>query len=251
MEINYKTAGQGDYVFLLHGWGANIDLFKGLMEVLSARYTVVAADMPGFGGTAEPPGPWNVDDYTDLMIEFIAGFKPGRVILLGHSFGGRVIIKMMNRDGLPFEVEKIILTGSAGIRPKRSLQYKLKVASYKIGKAVLGLAPVRWLFPEALEDFRRRAGSADYAAASPVMRQTLVRVVNEDLTGLLGSIRAPVLLVWGVNDTATPLADGLLMEKIIPDAGLVRIAEAGHYAFLEQPFVFHRVMKSFLRMEDL
>lgn len=251
IKINYQAAGQGDYIFLLHGWGADAGLFAGLMEMLSAKYTAVAPDLPGFGGSVEPPCAWSVDDYTDLMIEFMADFNPGRVILLGHSFGGRVIIKLMNRSGLPFEVEKIILTGSAGIRPKRSLKYKCKVAVYKAAKAVLNFAPVRLLFPDALENYRRKMGSADYAAASPVMRQTLVRVVNEDLTGLLGTVRAPVLLVWGVNDTATPLADGKLMEKLIPDAGLVEIAGAGHYSFLDQPFIFNRVMKSFLQMEDL
>ena len=250
IKINYKMAGQGDYIFLLHGWGAHAGLFTSLIELLSARYTVVAPDMPGFGATAEPPQPWCVDDYTDLIGEFIASFNPGKVILLGHSFGGRVIIKLMNRAGLPFAVDKIILVDSAGIRPKRSLKYKLKVLSYKAAKAALGFAPVRLLFPDALENYRKRMGSADYAAASPIMRQTLVKVVNEDLTALLSSIKAPALLVWGVNDTATPLADGKLMEKLIPDAGLVQIADAGHYSFLEQPFIFNRVMKSFLQMEE-
>ncbi len=244
IKINYRVAGQGDYIFLLHGWGANIELFNNLIELLSAKFTVVALDMPGFGKSAEPPEAWDVDKYTDFVLDFIAEFKPEKVTLLGHSFGGRVIIKMLNRKDLPFSVDKIILTGSAGIRPKRSMKYKLKVASYKAAKSVLRF------FPGALENYRKKMGSADYAAASPVMRQSLVKVVNEDLTHLLSSIKVPALLIWGTNDTATPVADGKQMEKLIPDAGLVVLENAGHYAFLDQPYVFNRVIKSFMKMEE-
>ncbi len=248
LNINYEKRGEGDFVLFLHGWGANITLFDGLMNLVSQRYTALALDMPGFGKSDEPSEPWCVDDYVDFVLKFIDIFKPERLVLLGHSFGGRVIIKMLARE-LPFEVKKIILVDAAGIKPKKSLKQKASLAVYKVGKAVLSFKPIKAMFPNALDNMRKKRGSADYNSATPVMRQTLVKVVNEDLTHLLPSIKASSLLIWGTLDTATPLSDGELMEKLIPDAGLVKVNGAGHYSFLEAPDLVARVVASFLKIQ--
>ena len=104
------------------------------------------------------------------------------------------------------------------------------------------------MFPDALENLRKRNGSADYNAASPIMRQTLVKVVNEDLTDLMPNVKAPTLLVWGTADDATPLSDALIMEKLMPEAGLVKFEGAGHYSFLERAPQFGRVLASFMNI---
>lgn len=106
------------------------------------------------------------------------------------------------------------------------------------------------LFPDALNRFQKKFGSADYAAASPVMRGSLVKAVNEDLEPLLPQITAETLLIWGDKDTATPLSDGRKMEKQIKGSGLVVFSGAGHYSFLEQPYLFAKVIKSFLNIGD-
>lgn len=102
--------------------------------------------------------------------------------------------------------------------------------------------------PNALDNLRKKNGSADYNAASPIMRQCLVKVVNEDLTPLISNIKASTLLIWGEKDDATPLSDGQLMEKLIPDAGLVVLENSGHYAFLEQGVRFCRIISSFFNI---
>ena len=236
IKINYDVRGQGEPVLLLHGWGANIKLFDNLMSLLAAKYQVFALDMPGFGESMEPPAPWCVDDYTDFVLKFIEEQGIKKATLLGHSFGGRVIIKMLSRGSLPFEPLRVILVDAAGIKPKRKLKNVIKVRIFKK------------LYPDALEQLRKKNGSADYNAASPLMRQCLVRVVNEDLTHLLPNIKVPTLLVWGENDTDTPLKDGQLMEQLIPDAGLVTLKNAGHFSFLEQQFTFNRVIASFMKL---
>ena len=248
--INYEQKGSGELVVLLHGWGSNIKLFANLIDLLSAKYTVVAMDMPGFGESEEPKTPWCVDDYVQFVIDFLKDYDTKEVTLLGHSFGGRVIIKMHSRESLPFKVKKVILVDSAGIMPPKSNKKSWRTRYYKMGKAVLSTKLVQKLAPDALENFRKKMGSADYAAASPMMRQVMVKVVNEDLEPYLPNIKCPTLLVWGVNDTATPLSDGEKMEKLIPDAGLVRLENAGHYSFLEQQFTFNRVMCSFMNIEE-
>ena len=249
IKINYEQKGEGDLIVLLHGWGSNIKLFANLIDLLSKKYKVVAMDMPGFGESAEPPSAWCVDDYVDFVIDFLKDYNTDKVMLLGHSFGGRVIIKMNSRKNLPFKITKVILVDSAGILPPKSNKKSFRTYYYKAGKAVLSTAIAQKLAPDALENFRKKMGSADYAAASPLMRQVLVKVVNEDLEPLLPNIKCPTLLVWGVNDTATPLSDGEKMEKLIPDAGLVKLENAGHYSFLEQQFTFNRVMSSFMKLD--
>lgn len=250
ISINYEQKGSGDLIVLLHGWGSNIKLFANLIELLSKKYTVVAMDMPGFGESEEPPSAWCVDDYVQFVIDFLKDYDTKQVMLLGHSFGGRVIIRMHARKSLPFDITKVILVDSAGIMPPKSNKKSWRTRYYKLGKAFLSTKLMQKLAPDALENFRKKMGSADYAAASPLMRQVMVKVVNEDLEPYLHLIKCPTLLVWGVNDTATPLSDGEKMEKLIPDAGLVKLENAGHYSFLEQQYTFNRVMCSFLKIED-
>ncbi len=248
IETAYTDCGEGTFVFMLHGWGSKKELFAPIVDLLSAKYRVIAPDLPGFGKTQEPPGSWDVGSYADFIIRFIESFDAKHVILLGHSFGGRIIIKMASRSSLPFSIDKIILTGSAGILPKRSMGYYIRTRTYKMAKAFLKCPPVKKLFPNALSKLQKNAGSSDYAAASPVMRSVFVRVVNEDLAPLLPKIQAETLLIWGKNDDATPLADGIQMERDIPDAGLAKIAGAGHYAWLDQPYVFANILRSYLKL---
>ena len=142
-------------------------------------------------------------------------------ILIGHSNGGRVILRLLSRPGGTLRAKKAVLIDSSRLPARHGPGYYLKVYTFKAGKAVLRLPGVRRLFPHAEEKWKARHGSSDYQKASPVMRQTLVRLLHEDLTDCLPKIQASVLLIWGDLDTATPLADAKVMEKAIPDAGLV------------------------------
>lgn len=250
ININYDEKGEGELIVVLHGWGSNITLHANMIELFSKNYKVVAMDMPGFGKSDEPPTAWCVDDYVQFVVDFLADYKNKKIIFLGHSFGGRVTIKMCNRNDLPFTVDKAILVDSAGIMPPKTNKKSWRTRFYKLGKWFLSTKIMQKTAPDALENFRKKMGSADYAAASPLMRQVLVKTVNEDLEPLLPNIKCPTLLVWGVNDTATPLSDGEKMEKAIPDAGLVKLENAGHYSFLEQQFMFNRVMCSFLKIDS-
>ncbi len=245
IKTNYKMTGEGEIVLFLHGWGANIELFDKLMTAVSEKYTALALDLPGFGQSEEPPEPWSVDDYVNFVNAFLdqLGVKP--VCLIGHSFGGRIMIKELSGNLLP-SVTKAVFIDSAGIKPKKTVKQKLSLACYKVGKAFLSFKPIKALFPDALDNLRNKRGSADYKNSTPTMRATLVKVVNEDLTELLPKIQVPSLLIWGTADTATPISDGETFEKLILDAGLVRVTGAGHYSFLQAPELTERAIRSFL-----
>lgn len=255
ISVNYEVKGSGsEYVFILHGWGANIGVYTSVSDLLSQKFTVVSLDFPGFGGTPEPPDVWSVSDYADFTVKFISSFGVKNVILFGHSFGGRVIIKMASLPELPFNISKIIFADSAGVMPVRGKKQNFRIKVYKTGKFFLSLYPVRKLFPEALESLRKKFSSADYASASPLMRGVLVKTVNEDLTSLLKNIKCQTLLIWGANDTATPFSDAQVFEREISssgtDVGLCKIDNAGHYSFLDQPYVFQNILKSFLKIGE-
>lgn len=236
-------------MLFLHGWGSSFDVFTPFLERLKNHCRVCALDMPGFGQSQEPPGPWDVAKYADFVAKFIRYLGLTRVILIGHSFGGRVIIKLAGRETPPFEIPKIILVDSAGIKPAKSFKAKIRQILYKTVRRLISIHLVEKLSPGLLERWRRKHASRDYLAASPLMRQVLVKTVNEDLRRHLPLIKPPTLLLWGANDTATPLMDAHIMESLIPGAGLAILPQAGHYSFLDQPAIFGRALDSFLNIK--
>lgn len=250
-ETVYTDTGNGETVVFLHGWGSNRKLFNGLINSISEKYNAIAPDLPGFGDSPEPKEAWDVGKYADYVIKFLKQLNIHKVILIGHSFGGRIIFKLFEKENLPFEIKKIVLIDSAGVKPKKTTVQKIKQRIYKISRGILSSKPFTALFPDALENLRRKNGSADYNAASPIMRRCLVLAVNEDLTHIFSSVNVPTLLIWGECDDATPISDAKLMEKLIPDSGLVTLEGAGHYSFLEQPEICRRVLRSFLNITNL
>ncbi len=249
LNINYFEKGEGELCVLLHGWGSNISLFESMTDnVLVKKYKVVAMDLPGFGGSDEPKEPWSVDDYADFVLEFLKEYNAKKITFLGHSYGGRIIIKLMSRKDLPFTAEKIILTDSAGVLPKKSFRQKAKIKIFKVSKAVLNLSVIHKLFPDAIEKLKNKNGSTDYKNASPVMRKALVMAVNEDLTHLFANLTCPVWLAWGKLDTATPLDDAYIMNKAMPNSYVTVFENSGHYAFLDEMFDFNRELKKFLEI---
>ncbi len=248
-KINYKISGEGKTVIILQGWGTELSLYNPIAQILSPKYRVIQLDLPGFGKSDEPREAWDVEKYVEFFLKFVETFKLNEVFLIGHSFGGRMIIRLASRDKLPFAIRKLVLIDSAGILPKKSFKQKFKIKIYKFISRCAKLKIVQLTCPELINNWRNKQGSEDYRNASPMMKQCLVKTVNEDLTDRLRSIQAETLLIWGENDTATPISDAHKMEQMIPHAGLVVLKGAGHYSFLEQPYIFDRVIKSFFEIE--
>ncbi len=247
LRAKFLTRGEGakgkPEVILLHGWGCDHTIWTTVQEHLTGvGFRVTALDFPGFGGSDEPPVPWGMEDYTAWFERFIAARGIVNPVLVGHSFGGRVSLIYSSRN----TVSKVVLVDAAGVKPRRSPKYYIKVWSFKALKRLAPLFLGRKKANELIDRRRAKAASADYKAASPVMRGTLSRVVNEDLRRYMPKITAPTLLVWGDKDTSTPLRDAKIMERLIPDAGLVVFPGAGHYSFLERFPRFTAILDSFL-----
>lgn len=246
LRMRYDCLGEGPQaVIVMHGWGCKAATVQILADAASASGTTVYnLDLLGFGDSQEPPAHWGVYDYAHFIEKFADTLGISRPVLIGHSYGGRIAIVYASER----PVEKVILVDAAGIKPRRSLRYYLKVYAFKAAKHILPLILGRRRGERIIDSMRGKSGSADYKAASPVMRRIMSTSVNQDLKHLMPSIKAPTLLIWGENDTATPLRDARTMEKLIPDAGLVLYEGCGHYSFLERPGQTAAVIKSFLKI---
>lgn len=242
VALHYTVQGRGNPLILMHGWGCTHSTVESIAAVASKTNTVYNVDFPGFGDSPEPPSVWGVEQYTRLIEGMSTQLGLKNPILIGHSFGGRVGILYASRN----IVSKLILVDAAGVKPKRSIKYYIKVYSFKAMKHLMRLIYGKEKAAAKIEAQRARRGSSDYASASPKMRAILSRCVNEDLQSEMPKIKAPTLLIWGENDTATPMRDARIMERLIPDAGLVSFPGCGHYSFLDNPIQFAAVLKSFL-----
>jgi len=253
LSVSYSRVGLGQQkpLIILHGWGSNKQVMMPLANKLADLRDCYILDLPGFGNSSVPDRPWNVDDYTDLVQKFIADLDVEKVDLLVHSFGGRIALKLCARAEAEQSVGKVLITGGAGMKPKRSPSYYLKKYTAKALKTPFLILPSP-LQKKALGWLRQTAvwkalGSSDYSKLDGVMRETFVRTVTEYLEPCLPQIPHEVLLLWGENDEAAPLYQAKRMEKGIKNAALVVIDQAGHYAFLDRPAKFTAIAKAFLK----
>lgn len=246
LNVHYIKEGKNSEqnVILLHGWGASIESFRPVIQNLASKCCVYAIDMPGFGSSQKPPVDYCVENYSEIVYKFIEELKLENVILVGHSFGGRVIIKLVGKLG--YKPKKIILVDSAGIKPKRKMRFYVKVFTFKVIKKVLRIFLGKDRATKLINKYRGKVGSADYKAADDVMKEVFKNVVQEDLTQYLENIKVPTLLVWGENDTETPLSDGKKMESLIENSGLVVLKNAGHFSYLNNLSEFLLIINNFI-----
>ena len=241
VTIHYTQQGKGRDVVCLHGWGQNTEMFQASQDFLSPWFRVTLIDFPGFGQSSLMSSAWGVEEYTLNFKVFCDHLDIKDPILIAHSFGARVAILYAAR----YKVHKLVLTGAAGLKPRRGPDYYLRLAFYKSAKQVFKLKPLA-PYKEKMAAF---FGSSDYKNTEGVIRQSFVKIVNSDLRKYLPYITVPTLLVWGELDDATPLWMAKIMEKEMKDAGLVIFEKDGHYAYHNQSERFHKIVDVFLEKD--
>ncbi len=243
LDTHFTEAGQGDPLLLLHGWGTSSESLGPLALALSDSFRVLAVDLPGFGWSQMPPAAWGTGEYADHVERLMQETGTPGAALLGHSFGGRVAIRLAATR--PERVSRLVLVASAGVRPKRRAGYYVRVAAHKLARRFFSLPGWGASGRRMIAKMSERAGSRDYRAAGP-MRPTLVRVVNEDLVSLLAAVRAPTLILWGDRDQEVPRSAMEIMAARIPQARLQVFEGAGHFPFLDRPELFGKSVREFL-----
>lgn len=246
ININYQIFGEGKPLLLLHGWMACIEAMAPIYQFFSKNRKVIVLDFPGQGGKSDAlTEVWGVPEYSEMVHDFMKKLQIEGADVIGHSFGGRVIIYLASKYENLFD--KIILTDAAGIKPKRKFKNRCRVLCYKIAKNVSRVFMSKEKYEEKLDKLRKKYSSSDYAKLdSEIMRETFKNVINLDLTDELSKITRPTLLVWGENDQDTPLYMARIMEKKIKDSGIVVLKNAGHFSYLDSKAQYLRVADVFL-----
>ena len=200
-----------------------------LKNHLKDRFKVYSIDIIGFGKSDLPKEPMSTDDFGNFLKEFLTKLNIENPILIGHSNGGRTIINYAGRN--LGKINKIILIDSAGIKPKRTAKYYIKVYTFKTLSKILNISKST---KKLKEKYINKFASTDYKNAPMVLRRTMSKILNEDQKELMKNINAETLIFWGDKDLDTPLKDGIQMEKLIKGSGLVVLEGTGHYSYLEK-----------------
>ncbi|MBN1202684.1 MAG: alpha/beta hydrolase [Anaerolineae bacterium] len=244
LQTGICVVGEGRPVVALHGWGGSIQSFWSVAERLAQLdYQVHALDLPGFGRSDLPPEAWGVSDYMHFVTTYLDDSGLDRVSVLGHSFGGRIGLVLAAEH--PERVNRMVLANSAGIRMPLSLKQRARSTLARSTRWTLDVLGLQTLRARLQENFNRRHASEDYLNAGP-LRDTFVRVIEEDLTPFAMRVQAPTVLIWGDQDKDTPLWQGQKLEQLIPDAGLIIFQGAGHFSYLERLTDYIRIVDHFL-----
>ena len=234
--MNYEFYGSGQKIILfLHGWGGSTLSFKWFADCLQTDFRVFNLDFCGFGKSLEPQTPMGVGDYAQKVKDLLLKEEVTKCYVVAHSFGGRVALKLCEI----FDVEKLILVDSAGIKPKFSFKKFIKIEAYKCKKLLvkLGLKNKKCL---------DNAGSDDYRVLSDSMKKTFIKVIQEDLSVCAQNVKCETLIVWGEKDKETPLYMARKLNKLIKNSELVVLENTGHFCYLEKPALFLQMITIFL-----
>ncbi|MCY3866297.1 MAG: alpha/beta hydrolase [Chloroflexi bacterium] len=232
IRVRQEIVGEGPPILMVHGWGASIELLAPLSLRLSQLgYRCLQIDLPGFGGSDEPNEPFTIFDYAAFCLACLDHLGINKVHYFGHSLGGRIGLILGSDHG--DRIESLVLSNSAGIKIEAALRTRLRLSAYKSLRQSLENIGAKSAADSLRESYNRRFGSDDYRTASPILRQTLINVVNQDLLDHAKRVSLPTILIWGDHDQETPLWMGRKLEAAIPDAALIIHEGAGHYAYLD------------------
>ena len=227
---------------LLHGWGSNAGGLRSLQQALAVSFDVIVPDLPGFGDTQAPARPWGLDEYAGFVADFLKKIDATNIYaIVGHSNGGAIAVRGIARGIL--EPERLILLASAGIRGEyRGRQRALR---YLVKGGKLLTAPL----PRAVRQHLRRGVyktvGSDMLVAER-LQETFKRVVADDVRGDAAKISLPTLLLYGDNDTATPVHHGKMLQEAIKGSMLNVIPGAGHFIYIDRPAETIEAIQEFL-----
>lgn len=247
LKINYKITGQGPPILILHGWGGSSGSWVEVAEILAKeKFKIIIPDLPGFGKSKTPPKPWNIADYAEWVIDFANSQDWKEFFTLGHSFGGRIAIKLATQ--YPQRVKKLILCCSAGIKPKPDAETKIIFWLTKIGNAIFTPKPLKRFKDTARNLFYIFLRHKDYVKADRTMRETIKKVLEEDLLSDLPKIKTKTLIIWGEKDKMVPLKYAYIFKEKIENSKLEIIPKVGHTPNLERPERLTQTILNFLEI---
>ena len=243
MQVYYEKYGNNKKsIIILPGWGNTRTTFSYMINFLKEYFTVYILDYPGFGNSSNLSYDFTIYDYSNLVYDWIKSLDITNPILIGHSFGGRIITTLLGYFNYKFD--NIIYLNSAGIKPK----IKLKTYLYKFLKKLKFFLPKK--IKEKYQHFLfKKFASSDYNSLPENMLNTFKNIVNEDLKPYLKDIKSRTLIIWGNNDKTTPVKDAFIMNKLIKDSELIIMPNSNHFTYLDNPNLINNIIYEQLKSE--
>ncbi len=219
---------------IVPGWGGTKETWQKFIAIAEYKYQVVCFELPCFGNQPCPNEVWGVEDYANFLQRKLLelNLAADEIVLLGHSFGGVVVAHLAASN--PDICRKLIISGAPIIRKKQGISKAIIWTAAKLGKLVFKLP-----FIEKFDLYAKKALykviNSDYNESSGIQKEIFKKIISEDQTHLLPSIKLPTLVIFGDKDTYVDPEDGRKIAAMIPDAKL-RIVEGGkHGLHIQQP----------------
>jgi len=236
IKTNFEVLGDGKNIIILHGWGDNLRSWHNVQNLLSKKFRVFTIDLPGFGQSDLPKLPWGIQNYSKFLRDFISELEIKKPILIGHSFGGKITAYFASENS--DLLNKIILVSAQGVESK-SIRAKIKIVIFKLLKKIF------ILFGLKTDQLSQKFGSRDYRKAGK-LRNTFIKIVNQNIKDRLPRIKIPTLIIWGDKDKELSVKNSKMFEKLIPNSKTRIVWNTGHFCHIEQGQTLVRLITNFV-----
>jgi pimeloyl-ACP methyl ester carboxylesterase len=237
----YQLSGAGKLVVLLHGWGDSSQGSVELQAALARQFQILAIDLPGFGGAQAPPSAWGLTEYADFVAVLLTKLDLKPYAIIGHSNGGAIAIRGLASGSIV--AQKLVLLASSGIRNQYNGRKKVLRLAAQSAKLLTKPLPSR-----VQHKLRSRAYAtigSDMLVAEQ-LQETFKKIITDDVQADAAKVSIPALLIYGHDDTATPVHYGELLQAAISHSDLHVIPQAGHFVHLDQPAIVVELIRDFL-----
>jgi len=223
----------------LHGWQSSATLFK---DILTNCQNYIAIELPGFNSSETPEESWTLNNFAVFLDKFLQKLNIKNPTLIGHSFGGNLILKYLI-NGLP--AKKVILIDASGIR-KKTTKIRMYYLASKLIKIFYIIPGIEALIEKNKIHFYRMIKSEDYVNSGK-LKKIYQNIISEDLTDELNRISNKVYIIWGEDDYETPIFQAKILSEKIKGSKLYIIKSAGHFVFLDNPTEFNKIFFEVLK----
>lgn len=240
-----KYGNKKQTILILPGWGNNRQTFNYLINYLKDFFTIYILDYPGFGNSSFPNNDLTIYDYAEIIFKFINAKKLNNLIIIGHSFGGRIIAIIESQYNI--KIKKNILIDVAGLK-ERNMLLAIKQTIYKL------LKKLKFFLPKSLKlkyqnYLFNKFASSDYKLLDKKISKTFQNIIKIDLLKYYQQINADTLIIWGVDDNITPISMGIKLNKIIKNSYLIKIPNTKHFPYLENPYLVSKIIFYYLKKD--
>ena len=229
-------------ILILHGWGSRAGNWSRVKELLeNQRYKVFVPDLPGFGENSSLSRVWEIDDYVEWVSDFCEKNNLSQFFLLGHSFGGAVAVKFSLK--YPEKVKKMFLVASSGIRRKTIKKEILK----KIANFLKFFSFLPFYFSIRKIFYKIIIRKSDYPYTKGIMKETYLKIVNEDLSFCFSEVSVPTIIIWGDKDDVLPVKNAYFINQKIKNSNLVIVPGANHDLERKVPEILVEKILNFIK----